>query len=156
MSANVSHMTPSTLSSGGAGAATYISQLIASCEASPSPGNVTHPGKCCRQSTPRTWLGLGTPSACIQPLQYDKANTLDINLKKHEDKRLKKRKCPYFSPLGTIKHLSLRVDGTGGASTTTLVDLLAPLNQLALAISIIRKGVLATRVWDRSLVGRRR
>src|SRR3989337_345370 len=98
MSATVSHKTPSTLSSGGARAATYSSQLSASCGTSPSPGNVTHPGKWCRQSTPRTWLGLRTPGACFQPLQYDKANTLDIHLKKHEGKRLKKSKCRFSYP----------------------------------------------------------
>ena len=49
-----------------------------------------------------------------------------------------------------------------------LVDLLAPLNQLALAVAIVRKGVLTTismattllihvgrRLWDASLLGRR-
>ena len=78
-------------------------------------GNVTHPGKCCRQITPRTWLGLRTPRGCTQPLQYDKANAIDINLKKHEGKRLKKSKCTYFSPLGAINHLWSGVAGVGGS-----------------------------------------
>src|SRR3990170_2956450 len=105
MSVTVSHKTSLTLSSSGAGAAKYSSQLSASSGTRPSPGNVTHPRMFYRQSTPRTWLGLRTPGACFQPLQYDKANALDINLKKHEGKRLKKSKCTYFSPLGSINHL---------------------------------------------------
>ena len=115
MSATVSHATPATITPGGAGVTEYNSQLSASYGNRPSPGNMTHPGKCGRQITPRTVLGLQTPQGCTQPLQYDKANALDINLKEHEGKRLKNSKCTYFNPLGAINHLWSGVVGTGGS-----------------------------------------
>ena len=62
-------------------------------------------------------MGLRTPWSLgyTQPLQYDKANTLYINLKENEGKRLKNSECTYFNPLGAINHLWSGVVGMGGS-----------------------------------------